>query len=506
VWAETIWTEHPDLGKVGNVVEEAIAQAINAITLTAAKKLPAPQPGPQEALLSSKADIVFYGGTAGGGKSAGLLLDAAQNTHNPGYGAVIFRRTYAQITEEGALWDTSLDLYEGVGARAVQTRMEHVFTSGAKVSFAHLEHDSDRHNYQGAQIAYIGFDELTHFSDTVFWYMLSRNRTTCGVQPKVRATMNPDAEHWVAKFIAWWIDEDGYIIPERSGVVRYFVRVDNEFIWADTPEELEAQGFSREDDIYSFTFIRARLKDNRILMEKDPRYKARLKLLHPVDRARLLGDEEKGGNWKVKMEAGKVFDRTWFGSTSITPNAGRTVRFWDIAATAAEVAKKSHFYTAGVKMNRVDRYTVLDVVAEQRGPGKVEELIIATARTDGKHVKVRWELEGGSESIHWGEGLKNKLRAEGFDADYVKASRDKVMRATPYATAASEGKVDLLQGGWNDMYLGCAQAFDGSKKPLTNDVIDASSGAFAELEQPNVQVAPKAKPATVTPKSLRGIF
>lgn len=469
-------------------------------------RLPDPQPGPQAEFLTTEADIAIYGGAAGSGKSAGLLLAAAQHTSNPGYGAVIFRRNFTQITEEGALWDTSAELYSGTGAIGKVGTLDWIFPSGAKVGFAHMDNDQARFSYQGAQIAFIGFDELTHFSDTVFWYMFSRNRSTSGIRPHVRATCNPDAESWVATLISWWIDEDGYAIPERSGRLRYFVRLEaDQLLWADSPEELVEQGIDPED-ITSLTFIRGRLKDNPLLLEKDPKYKAKLKLLHPVDRLRLLGDEELGGNWRVKMEAGAVFDRVWFGSTPTAPIGGRTVRYWDIAATAKEVASKQHFYTAGVKMNRVERFTVLDMIAEQRGPGKVEELIIATARQDGRSVRVRWELEGGSESIHWSEGLKTKLRAEGFDADHVKASRDKVVRATPYATAASEGKVDLLAGTWNDTYLSCAQAFDGSRKPLINDVIDASSGAFAELEQPGQKAAPIAAAGQNSPKSLRQIF
>jgi hypothetical protein len=55
----------------------------------------------------------------------------------------------------------------------------------------------------------IGFDELTHFSESQFFYMLSRNRSMCGVRPYVRATTNPDADSWVATFIAL-VDRPGH--------------------------------------------------------------------------------------------------------------------------------------------------------------------------------------------------------------------------------------------------------------------------------------------------------
>ena len=73
-----------------------------------------PQPGPQEAFLSSPADVVIYGGAAGGGKSYALLMEAVRHTANPRFGAVIFRKNSKQITSEGGLWDTSLELYGGI--------------------------------------------------------------------------------------------------------------------------------------------------------------------------------------------------------------------------------------------------------------------------------------------------------------------------------------------------------------------------------------------------------
>jgi hypothetical protein len=85
----------------------------------------------------------------------------------------------------------------------------------------------------------ICFDELTHFTAHQFFYLLSRNRSTCGVRPYIRATCNPDADSWVAEFLAWWIDQEtGLPIPERTGVLRYYMRVSEKIVWADQPEDL----------------------------------------------------------------------------------------------------------------------------------------------------------------------------------------------------------------------------------------------------------------------------
>ena len=63
------------------------------------------------------------------------------------------------------------------------------FDGGAKLTFAHIERDDDLQSWMGTEICYIGFDELTHFTKHMFLYMLSRNRSTCGVRPYVRSNM-----------------------------------------------------------------------------------------------------------------------------------------------------------------------------------------------------------------------------------------------------------------------------------------------------------------------------
>ena len=97
-----------------------------------------PQEGPQERFVSCSADIAFYGGAAGGGKSYALLLDAARDVSNPNYGAVIFRRTTKQVTSEGGLWDTASTVYLLVGAKPNQSALTFTFPPGGRVGFCLL--------------------------------------------------------------------------------------------------------------------------------------------------------------------------------------------------------------------------------------------------------------------------------------------------------------------------------------------------------------------------------
>jgi hypothetical protein len=266
-----------------------------------------PQTGPQEKFLSSSADIAIYGGAAGGGKSWALLLEPLRHVGNSRFGAVFFRRTMPQIKNEGGLWDESAALYLGLSARPNSSEAYWTFPSGASISFSHLEHNKSVSAWQGAQIPLICFDELTHFTSKQFWYMLSRNRSTCGIRPYVRATCNPDPDSFVRDLIKWWVDQEtGLPIPSRSGVVRWFVRVGDELHWGDLPSDLAGYLDSDGNSIppKSLTFIAAKLTDNKALMNADPGYMANLMAMDVVERERLLG-----GNWAIKSTKAAVFSK-----------------------------------------------------------------------------------------------------------------------------------------------------------------------------------------------------
>lgn len=444
-----------------------------------------PQPGPQEMFLATKADICIYGGAAGGGKTYGLLLDALRHKNRPGFGEVIFRKNSIQIYNEGGLLDESLRMYSGIkGAELKRSpRPQWTFNGKGKVSFAHIDGDDDLKKFQGSQMAAIGFDELTHFTESQFFYMLSRNRTTCGIKPYVRATCNPDADSWVAKFIEWWIDPDtGYPIKERSGKIRWMIRRNETLYWADTIEELwerfELKTQEEKQEPKSVTFIMSTLYDNQILMKQDPSYISNLKALSVVERERLLY-----GNWKIKPAAGLYFKRSQIGQmlTMIPNDVVRWVRAWDLAATA-EGEGGEPAYTACVLMGKRKngRYIVADVINVRQTAADVRKTIKFTAMSDiakYKRVKIRLPQDPGQAGKDQAQSYIKYLA--GFDVTAIPESGSKEVRAEPMAAQWQAGNFDVLIADWNEAYFNQLESFPMSK---FKDMVDAGSSAFSQLE------------------------
>lgn len=281
-----------------------------------------PQEGYQEKVLSTSADICISGASAGVGKSFALLLEFTRHVHNPKWGGVIFRRTTPQIRNQGGLWDASMGIYPHLSAQPKESSLEWRFPSGSEIKFSHLEYEKDKLNFQGSEIPFIGFDELPHFTESQFFYLLSRSRSTCGVSPYVRATCNPDPDSWVATLVEWWIDRDtGYPIPERDGVIRYFTKNSGGYVWGDSKEEViekasyfldemveKSEGVVKHEDfVKSITFISGSIYDNKELLSKNPEYLANLQAQDPQTKAQLLD-----GNWKHVENRSDIYEYSAF--------------------------------------------------------------------------------------------------------------------------------------------------------------------------------------------------
>jgi predicted phage terminase large subunit-like protein len=313
----------------------------NAQMLSNASMVFQPQPGAQTAFLRTPADIAIFGGAAGGGKSYALLLETLRHHRNPKMRSVVFRREGVQITNPGALWDEASQIYPYFNATSNKQALEWVFPSGFKSKFAHLQHEQDVHKWHGAQIPFIGFDELTHFTADMFWYMFSRNRSDSGVPGYIRATCNPPdgvnpQEMWVAELIDWWLTPDGYPDPLKAGVIRWLARRGNVAFWASSPKELMDKHDFERIDCKSFTFIPATIEDNQILLQNDPAYLSNLRALNENDKNRLLY-----GNWRVSS-AGTIFSQKSFKHFTTEPSQ---IDYRLITVDTAQKIKEHNDYT-----------------------------------------------------------------------------------------------------------------------------------------------------------------
>lgn len=293
------------------------------------RKIPNPnkiiaQGGGQENMLSTPADITICGGCRGGSKTFTLLMETLKDIKNKNFRSVLLRH---EIDDLSDMVETSSTLYDDFGEyNKSKNDMRWNFYKGGFLKFSYHADTLDdfKKRFQGKQFAYIGVDEITHMEYLKFKYLITCNRNAFHIRNRFIGTCNPDPDSWVAKFIDWWIGEDGLPIPERDGRVRYcFMDGDNVsgIYWGDTSEEVyeqckdiihaywkpeyEQYGTPQELFIKSVTFIEAKLSDNVKLMSSDPTYLANLVNQSDEQRARDLD-----GNWKYKAAGDDIIKLT----------------------------------------------------------------------------------------------------------------------------------------------------------------------------------------------------
>jgi predicted phage terminase large subunit-like protein len=394
----------------------------------------------QTAFLLLDCKEAFYGGAAGGGKSDALLMAALQYVDIPGYSAILFRKTYADLTLPGALMDRAKEwLAPFPEVRWNEKDKTYHFPSGATLTFGYLEHDNDKYRYQSAEFQFIGFDELTQLQEGAYRYMFSRLRRLRGatVPLRVRSASNPgnDGHEWVKK---------RFVIegPSKGRI-----------------------------------FIPAKLEDNPYLdMEA---YEESLAELDIITRMQL-----REGNWDVKHD-GSIFQRQWFEIVDQAPPC-RKVRFWDLAATEVKKGRDPD-WTAGLLLGeRKGIYYICHVVRVRKTPKDVEELVKQCAKIDGYGVNIYMEQEPGSSGVNTIDHYaRNVLKGYAFWG--VKSTGSKALRAAPVSSAAEQGRIKIVRGPWITDFLDELEAFPNGKH---DDQVDVLSGAFQQLRTINTSAIP----------------
>lgn len=236
---------------------------------------------PQAQAYTSEADVLGYGGAAGGGKSD-LLLGLAFTQHEK---SRIFRRLYTDLDE---LIQRGDDIQDGrcTFVRGDKRRWE--VPDGRTVQLAAVRHDADLKKYKGRPADFIGIDEAVDFPEDYFRFVTGWLRTTNPAQrTRVVLTFNPPSDpegEWVIQYFGAWLDEQHPDYPAEPGELRWYVRVNDEDVQVDSGDPVDIEGETYYPQ--SRTFIPARVEDNPYYMQ-DRRYVSQLMTLPEPLRSQL---------------------------------------------------------------------------------------------------------------------------------------------------------------------------------------------------------------------------
>jgi len=391
----------------------------------------------QAAFLLLPGREALFGGAAGGGKSDALLMAALQYVDVPGYAAILFRRTFPDLNQAGALIPRSKEWLAGTDASWNGQDHQWTFPSGAVLKFGHLQHEDDKYAYQGSEYHFVGFDELTQFTETQYSYLLSRVRRKEGfpVPLRTRASANP------------------------GGVGHEWVK----------------QRFLVEGRQAGRVFVPSKLADNPSLDASE--YRKQLAELDTVTRRQL-----EDGDWDIRAR-GPLFDRAWFRVVDAPPaealRKGRRCWYWDFAASEPSREYPDPDWTVGVLLLEYrGEYWVLDVRRFRKRPAGVEAEVKAAAQVTGPDVDVWVEQEPGSAGVASVERYAREV-LKGFTVRGNRETGSKEDRARPVSSAAEQGRVHLVRGTWVSAFLDEVHVFP--QKGVHDDQVDALSGAFRKV-------------------------
>lgn len=415
----------------------------------------APASVPQQMFLETPdwVDICFYGGQAGGGKTWAGMAHHLKYVEDPLYRGLTLRRTTPMLLKSGAVWDEAKQLYSEYdpNVKIKIKDLKIVFSSQGEVAFSHFERVEDTKNFQGAQISSCVMEELTQFEESQFNYILSRLRTRAKMKPNLRATMNPETDSWCRKFVDWYLyDEDhelaGRPDSSKQGIIRWFVRLDNELYWASSREEL-LDRFPKSIPL-AFRFISASVYDNPHI---EPSYIAFLEGLPQLEKELLLY-----GNWNARPEGSTYFQRSWVEEVDyIDPDdIVESARSFDFASTLKDNAiNYNPDYTASVLMHKLKdgRYCIADVVRHRIRVGDWTSFVLDAAKDDPADTTYYLPQDPGPSAKRAMELFARELAEKGMYTRKLTTNQKKLERFRPFSSMAQNSGVVVIKGCATDL-------------------------------------------------------
>lgn len=246
-----------------------------------------PQQGPQLLAYASKADILFYGGAAGGGKTdllMGLCLTSQEHS-------IIFRREAVQLIGIEERMTKIVGARNGYNSTTGVWRLP----GGKVMELGSVKEPDDWMKYQGRPHDGKFFDEITHFTELQFRTLIGWLRSDkTNIRQRVVCAGNPPTSsegEWVKRFWAPWLDPQ-HPHPAKPGELRWYVTNEQ----GEDQEVADAQPVLVEREMVhpkSRTFIPSSVDDNLFLSSTG--YKATLQSLpEPLRSQMLRGDFSAG--------------------------------------------------------------------------------------------------------------------------------------------------------------------------------------------------------------------
>jgi hypothetical protein len=245
---------------------------------------------PQQKAYVSEADILGYGGSAGGGKSD-LLEGKAFTQHQR---SRIFRRLYTDLDDLVRRGD---EIQDGACSFVWGQKKAWETPDGRVVMLGAVQHDKDLKKYKGRPVDFIGIDEAVDFPEHYVRFLMGWLRTTIPEQKtQVVLTFNPPTDpsgEWIIQFFSPWLNETDPLYPYPQGELLWYIRKDDKDVLVESSAEIEIDG-----EMYypkSRTFIKATVQDNPYLMQ-DNQYLSQLNSLPEPLRSQL-----KDGNFTISL-------------------------------------------------------------------------------------------------------------------------------------------------------------------------------------------------------------
>lgn len=435
----------------------------------------------QADFLSLDCDERLYGGSVGGGKSQALLMWLAEGIGVPGYSGVVFRRIEADLFTSGdSLVMKAMQLYPPLGGMCTDKGLTWRFPSGALIELKGLQHDTSVTKFQGPSFHRAGFDELTHFTEAQYEYIVLqriRGPVDFPVKMGAAATANPGSSGHL------WVRQR-FITQEAMNAIKGL----------DPSQPIPRGLVFYADKERSRAFVPARLADNPHLDRAS--YTKRLsRISSPVMRARMLN-----GDWSVMEDA--LLRAEWIRHYTHT---AQHMDFYGADDKKFFMAHDNHMRrivtcdTRGsskqIKDDAKGRFswTVIQVWDMTYGPqGKSfmalrhvrrERFSFPEAREELRRINREWQpMKIIVENASQGPDLWAELHSE-MTIELAQPTTDKAVRAIPLQNMMEEGRVFLPreEGEWKPALEAEWLSWEG-KDDQPNDQIDAAAYAAIEAQ------------------------